>query len=424
MKEGTKPHFLVATIGTRGDVAPFLDIALNLKKLGYKVSFLTNPYFETEIINADLDFFPLGTVEEYQRVMSNPALWNLNQCIEVAFKSSFTPNLEILSDFVAHLDPAEKLVIFAHPFLLPLADLARLKNKDLKIIAGALSPLLFRTRYADFALGPITIPAYFPSFFWKLLWAFLEKKYFYIHIVAPLNKKRISLGLLSVSGYISYLQEVADQYVSLFSDWFCPRQKDWPKNFISGDFLLADDSTPKALSPELQEFLNTGDKPIVFTFGTGNLHTKHLFATALQALEMMGMPARAIFLCKTRDELPELLPPTVIWQAFSPLSELLKHCSVIVYHGGIGTLAEAIRSDIPHVVIPQAFDQWDNALKVKQLGVGLSISSLSLKPKKLAKALIKIQHSAQIKERCQALSLKIKARATARDIALKIVRIF
>jgi len=48
-----------------------------------------------------------------------------------------------------------------------------------------------------------------------------------------------------------------------------------------------------------------------------------------------------------------------------PLASLLPYSSCIVYHGGIGTCAEALKGGVSHLVMPMAFDQFDNANRLK-----------------------------------------------------------
>jgi rhamnosyltransferase subunit B len=42
----------------------------------------------------------------------------------------------------------------------------------------------------------------------------------------------------------------------------------------------------------------------------------------------------------------------------------------VVHTCGIGTLAQALRSGRPQLIVPAAFDQFDNAARAGRLGVG------------------------------------------------------
>jgi UDP:flavonoid glycosyltransferase YjiC (YdhE family) len=63
-------------------------------------------------------------------------------------------------------------------------------------------------------------------------------------------------------------------------------------------------------------------------------------------------------------QLPPNLPDGVRSFAYLPFSQILPRCSALVYPGGIGTMAQAIKAAIPHLVVPYGHDQPDNAFRV------------------------------------------------------------
>ena len=58
------------------------------------------------------------------------------------------------------------------------------------------------------------------------------------------------------------------------------------------------------------------------------------------------------------------------WQPYAPFDVLLPRVALLVHHGGIGTTAEALRAGVPQLVLPFAFDQFDNGRRVQQMGAG------------------------------------------------------
>jgi rhamnosyltransferase subunit B len=52
---------------------------------------------------------------------------------------------------------------------------------------------------------------------------------------------------------------------------------------------------------------------------------------------------------------------------------VLPRAALLVYHGGIGTLAQAVKAGVPHLVVPSAHDQFDNAWRIVRLGLGRSL---------------------------------------------------
>jgi rhamnosyltransferase subunit B len=59
------------------------------------------------------------------------------------------------------------------------------------------------------------------------------------------------------------------------------------------------------------------------------------------------------------------------------MSTLLPRSAALVHHGGIGTAAQALAAGIPQLVVPFAYDQFDNAERLRHLGCGASVKTLA-----------------------------------------------
>jgi rhamnosyltransferase subunit B len=59
--------------------------------------------------------------------------------------------------------------------------------------------------------------------------------------------------------------------------------------------------------------------------------------------------------------------------AYAPYSEIFPYAAVVVHQGGIGTTAQAMRAGCPQLIVPHAFDQPDNAARIKRMGLGLTL---------------------------------------------------
>jgi UDP:flavonoid glycosyltransferase YjiC (YdhE family) len=73
------------------------------------------------------------------------------------------------------------------------------------------------------------------------------------------------------------------------------------------------------------------------------------------------------------DQVPADLPSHARPFGYLPFSALLPRAALLVYHGGIGTLAQTIKAGIPHLVVPNGHDQFDNGWRIEQLGLGRSL---------------------------------------------------
>jgi MGT family glycosyltransferase len=65
-------------------------------------------------------------------------------------------------------------------------------------------------------------------------------------------------------------------------------------------------------------------------------------------------------------------PPNVIVVSYAPQLEMLKRASVIITHGGLGTIKESILLGVPMIVFPMVLDQPGNAARVAYHRLGVS----------------------------------------------------
>ena len=70
------------------------------------------------------------------------------------------------------------------------------------------------------------------------------------------------------------------------------------------------------------------------------------------------------------------LPPQVLFQTWVNQPLVLSHAStkVFVSHGGANSVVESIEAEIPLIVFPIFGDQFGNAVRVEDAGIGLSVS--------------------------------------------------
>ena len=77
------------------------------------------------------------------------------------------------------------------------------------------------------------------------------------------------------------------------------------------------------LEPALLAFLNEGEKPVVFTPGTGNVLADSFFAVALELVQKLR--CRAVFAKRDLTQLSATLPAAVHAVDQAPFSSLLPH---------------------------------------------------------------------------------------------------
>jgi UDP:flavonoid glycosyltransferase YjiC (YdhE family) len=115
-----------------------------------------------------------------------------------------------------------------------------------------------------------------------------------------------------------------------------------------------------------------------------------------------------------REQLPERLPAGVQAFGYVPFSDALPRAAALVYHGGIGTLAQGIKAGIPHLAVPNAHDQFDNAWRIEQLGLGRGIAERRYRAAGAAAALEGLLDDASLRKRCGFYAARLDADAALR----------
>lgn len=396
---------VVTTMGTSGGVYPFLACAEALARRGHPVSFLGPAAHEEAARRAGLTFHSILSREEYGTLVGNPDLWSPTRSLPVIW-GTFRKLMDRIPAFFATLPKDQRHILLCHPLLLTAATLVRAERPDLRIVAAFFSPSHLRTVHDPLLIGPMRVPGWVPKGLRRWLWGQIDRRLIDPVALPDYNAARQARGLEPISrGFVNYLHEVPDLSVTFFPPWFADRQPDWPHTHI-GYFPLYDPNPDLAATPELERFLSAGEPPIVFTPGTGALFSGPYFESALQTVRMLGR--RAIFLTLHREHVPRDLPDTILWQEYMPFRSLLPRVSVLVHHGGIGTIGEALRCGVPQVVVATAHDQFDNGARMEALGTGRWLPNTKLRPDRLAAILRELLASETVRERCRAVAARFE----------------
>jgi UDP:flavonoid glycosyltransferase YjiC (YdhE family) len=193
--------------------------------------------------------------------------------------------------------------------------------------------------------------------------------------------------------------------LQLYSEHFAPRPPDWSAEKKMAGFCFYD--PPGAtLAPEIENFLNSGEAPILFTLGSTAVQKPGAFyQSAAEALQKLGL--RGLLLIGPEQNRPAHLPETILAASYAPYGLLMPRVRAVAHQCGIGTLSHALRAGIPSLACPFAFDQPNNARRLESLGV--------------AELVLPHQHDAQHIE--QGLRRLLEGKATERAQQLgKLIR--
>ena len=396
-------NILLVTIGSAGDVHPFVGLGVALKQRGHRVTVITNPYFMQTVEHAGLALISLGTADEYRKTIQNPDLWHPRKGFEVVARYGILPSIRPVFEIISRYDPKETVVVASG--LAFGARVAQEKSK-LRLATVHLQPALFRSAYKPPKTATFSIPEKMPRFLKRLIFEAVDFIVIDRMLAPELNAFRAEFGLSPVRHLFGKWIHSPQLVIGLFPDWFANPQPDWPDNTKLTGFIRYDRADNyKGLSPEILRFLDDGDRPIVFTIGTAMQHGKKFFEASVEACRLLDK--RALFLTQHLSHLPPKLPETIKQVEYIPFSKVLPHAAALVHHGGIGTTAQGLAAGTPQLVMPMNHDQPDNAARIVKLGVGISLKLNDYHGKTVADKLNHLLRSQQVQLQCQKVAKKV-----------------
>jgi len=374
-------HVLLPTMGSAGDVHPFIALAAALKARGHRATILTNPIFQALIEAQEIGFLPVGTAEEANAAIANPELWHLRKGFKV-IAQIVVPAIEQIYRLIDKHADSRTVVAFSS-----LAFGARLAQEKLGIPSASvhLQPSVIRTYVDQGMMGNVRLSASRPKWFKQGLFRIVDALILDRRLKAPLNDLRARLGMAPVDRVMHRWMHSPQLVIAFFPEWFAAPQPDWPANTHTVGFPLWDADGEAAPLAEAEEFLNAGPAPIVFTPGSAGATMQRFFKQSVRAARQLGM--RAMLVTNYPEQVPTNLPANIKVFGYLPFSQVLPRAALLVYHGGVGTLAQGIKARVPHLVVPHGYDQFDSGWRVEQLGLGKSVAQSRYRAARVARAI-------------------------------------
>ena len=303
----------------------------------------------------------------------------------------------------AHVVPGKTILISS-----TLGFVARLVQETHQIpnVTIHFSPGVFHSAHQAPRMPSLPLPDWLPLRFKQGIWKLLDHLVIDPILKPKLNRFRHRLGLPPVSRIFHHWLHSPDLVLGLFPEWFATPQPDWPPATVLTGFPFYDDAGSSALPTPIQQFLEAHPQPLVFTPGSANKHGASFFAEAAKACQTLNQPG--LFLTRYPEQLPHPLPSYLIHSSYTPLSQLLPHCAALVHHGGIGTCSQALQAGIPQLIQPYAFDQFDNAARIKRLGVGRTIFKRSFRASIITQQIETLLTSTEVANSCRTIKQSFK----------------
>lgn len=391
---------IVIATGTAGDALPMIGLGAMLKQRGHEVLYLGNGAFRDWAVAEGLTTVDVISAEEHQRRIEARKQWRGAEGFKAGARNIVADMRAVDSLLALHVIP-NATVMVAQGLMLG-ARVAR-DTLHAPLATIHLQPMCFRAIH-----DPATWPSWFPSLaikgIYRLIDSLIDKE-----LAPAVNSLLAEKGLPPVRGIMGSWWHSPDLTLGLFPDWLVQPDALWPPNAMLTGFPL-NATGVGSLSPDVEDFLDGGEPPIVFGQSSAVRSTKGYFESAVDIARTLGR--RAVLLA------PDGFVVTgedVLSIRSAPHALLLPRAALLVHQGGIGTCAAAVRAGIPQFLVPQILDQPDNLKRFAFHGLADGVAPKRFRPSVVCKRLEKLL-APSARQRCQDFALKCEpgeARAVA-----------
>ena len=375
------------TMGTRGDVQPYIYLSKELMKNGYDVTLCSHPCWRKLVEDAGIYFEPIGPdidIEQEAAVIrgkTHNAMLSLVKCMNFIMKI-----IQGSSEEVYEICKGKDLIVVTH---------SQMGAVEAGVLGIPTVNVTLQTEMIGEKLRKQTVKD-------KIVGGMIAKQ-----VAKPYNKIRKKYGLRSIKS----ADEIMSDKLNLIpiSKYVIERNPYWEeKNVITGYWF--DEEEEYEPDERLAEFMNAGEKPVILALGAMSFEDKSekdkldMFVNAFQKT---GCRAVIQGFQKTLKDYE--LPDSMIAVGSVPHSWLFRHGKFVIHHCGFGTSASSVIYGIPSIPVPHVLDQLGFAMHLEKIDVATKhIDAKDLSEEKIVAAIEEMNSTYAVKKRnAESISEKI-----------------
>ena len=368
------------TIGSRGDVQPYIALCKGLMAEGHKVKIATHAEFEPWVRKHGIDFSPVdGDPAELMRICVENGMFTYSFLKEASLKFRGWIDELLTSAWTACQDSD---ILIESPSAMAGIHIA--EALGIPYFRAFTMPWT-RTRAYPHAFA---VPDHKMGGAYNYLTYVMFDNVFWKAIAGQVNRwRKKELGLRSTNldkmqpNKVPFLYNFSPSVVVPPLDY-----SDWIR--VTGYWFLdeaSDWSPPKDLTDFILQARADGKK-IVY-IGFGSIVVSDPTALTRTVVEsVLKADVRCILSKGWSDRLgnkdaavPEVpLPPEILQIKSAPHDWLFKQIDAAAHHGGAGTTGASLRAGLPTIVKPFFGDQFFFGSRLEDLGVGICMKKLNV----------------------------------------------
>jgi len=393
--------------GSRGDIQPSAALGSALHTAGFVVRIMTNVNHVEFLRGFGLD--SIGATYDMEKAMKDNM--RMRDCMANGDFQAWMKGMEEinmarfptdLSKMIEEVDTWKPDLIISAPFMMHEAD-AIAGARRIPVIHATLQCLL-PSRDQQSMIGE---PGWFPhlpcgTFILHAIWSG-EHRVKTAALLKQLPESKTFTSLSFRQFMLQYNHPFTPTIVG-YSPTMYAAKGDWPaeareQTHFTGFWVVPEEEQQAKLQQEdpafggddavaIRGFL--ADGPAVYLGWGSMVAVSGVHMACLAVRSLMKAKLRGIVLGGWAKLNPSMLEghqdssdmksyanSNVLFVKSAPHEWLFPQCQATVHHGGSGTTAAALRSGVPTVITPCAFDQFDNANLAASTGAGIALRQFS-----------------------------------------------
>lgn len=332
------------TLGTRGDVQPYAVLGQALRERGHQVVLSTGKNFGRlakdyglEFEPVEADFQALINSEEGKAMMKNPFLARKH------FARVIEPMMiESMKKFFDVAKTSDRVLYHVKA----LGDFFADQFPEKMIRANVIPAIQPTAEFPNPVFSGFSLPRFLNRFTYKLA-----------DLGMTMMKKAIREFRTSSSMDPNFKKDLNLPAIYGISPSFLPKPLDYKSETYFTGFWHGE--SPDELEKDVVDFISSGKKTVVVTFGSMPFEAKFNLKTSLNILaDVLGVNVLVVKGWGFENVSVSETGSLKIIQG-APFNKLFSKVDAVVHHGGIGTLSECLRVGIPSLSCPVIFPMGD-----------------------------------------------------------------
>ena len=334
---------VILTIGTRGDVQPFIALALGLRAAGHQPLLVAPEPFRVLVTSFGVEFaaFPGDPAALIQRLVDRGGgLMAIPQMIDFAMPVA----RHVMR---AAIETTRDADIILASFLIAVGGYQAARQHRVPFLSAQLFPAFTPT--SAFAMpglpsGALVFNRLTHQISTMLFWTLSLAAYQMLKRQAPELPRRLENPFgRSLRTIYGFSPQVVPSPLDTHPTWMPPA--------------------------ELQDFLAAGEPPLYIGFGSmRTVEAERIYSIVIDALTRLNQ--RAILMGEWKKVGGSRLPAHILRMEAAPHDWLFERVAAVVHHGGAGTTAAGLRAGRPSLIIPFTADQPFWGQRILAAGVG------------------------------------------------------